>query len=52
MLEILSDYLEDRSQVVRVSTSNSTKINVTCGVPRGFNLGSPLFCKLISYPKL
>ena len=43
MLEILSDYLENKSQVVSVGKRNSTHMNV----PQGSLLGQLLFCMFI-----
>ena len=43
MLEILSDYLENKSQVVSVGKRNSTQMNV----PQGSILGQLLFCMFI-----
>ena len=47
MLEILTGYLIDRSQIVLVGASN-TKRNLTGGYPYGNILGTLLFCIFIN----
>ena len=47
MLEILSSYLEDCTQVVRVGTSKSTKLTVTSGASEDSSRGLLLFCMFI-----
>ena len=48
MLEILSDNLEDQSQVVRIAKTNSTKMYLTSGVSQGSILDPLLFCMFIN----
>jgi hypothetical protein len=43
MLDILSDYLEDRSQYVELDGSQSCSRIITYGVPKGSLLGPRLF---------